>query len=161
MKGLGALGEVVCMICVAVSMISVLIPQKRTRRVMSFVIGLFFVGSLLQGLSVSLGQIYAELPKQEKITVPRYSDKDYNDAVGQQTADILTESLNELLSNEGIEVRDINITLKISEQGRITVSRVVIYMNEPFADRAGDVKSIIYRNVSKEPEIYVEGKRIE
>ena len=161
MNELKATGVTICVISVAVSVISVLIPQKRTRRVMSFVIGLFFIGSLLQGLSSSFGQFHAELPDREEITVPRYSDQDYNDAVGQQTADILVRSLGELLRNEGIEIQDINIMLKISDQGRITVSRVIIYMSEAYVDRVDDVRSIIYRNVSKEPEIYVGGKRVE
>ena len=46
MSGLSSLGTVICVICVAAAILSSLIPQKRTRRVLTFVIGLFLLSSL-------------------------------------------------------------------------------------------------------------------
>ncbi len=159
MSGLTRLGTALCLICAAVGMISVLIPQKRTRRVMSFVVGLFFIAAILHGIGEAVADSELTLPDIDGLTVPQYTDEDYNAAVAQKTADVLTQALSELLVNEGITADDINLTLKISSKGRITVSRVVIYISEAYADRIGDAERIIYRNVSKEPEIYVAGKK--
>ena len=159
MSALRGLGTTVAYICIAVSIFTALIPQKRTRRVTSFVIGLFFIGSLLQSVAAAIPEVSIEPNWSNEWQIPRFSDGDYNDAVGRQTADVVVSLLDELLQNEGIEADDIDLTLKISDKGRITVSRVVIYISERYAGRVGDVESIVYRNVSKEPDIYVAGKK--
>ena len=159
MSGMMRIGITAAYISISVTILSTLIPQKRTRRVMSFVIALFFIAGLLHGIASALPELRLQADETRELTIPRFSDKDYNDAVGRQTADMIVASLDELLQNEGIAADDINLTLKISDEGRISVSRVVIYINEKLAGRVADVESIIYRNVSKEPDIYVAGKK--
>ena len=66
--------------------------------------------------------------------------------------------MNELLKNEGIFAEDIQLTLKISDEGRISVKRAVIYINEADRDRTEKIESVVYRNIAKEPEVYVAGE---
>lgn len=160
MTALSGVGVTIGCVCAAVSIFSVLVPQKRTRRIMGFVIGLFFIGTLLSGIIngiTDLGLLQNDL---QSPTLPAYSEDDYTDAVAQMTADHLTEALAELLRAEGINPQDVRLTLKISAEGRITVSRVVIYMSENDVSRVGDAERIVYRNVSKEPEIYAAGEKL-
>ena len=159
MSTLSGIGVTICYICVAVSIISVMIPQKRTRKIMSFVIGLFLIASILTAVTQASKEFKVELPHiTEDADAPVHSEDEYTDTVAQMTADNLTRSMKELLQNEGIAVNDIRLTLKISEEGRISVVRAVIYIDEAFENRKGDIESIIYRNLSKEPEIYVQGQ---
>lgn len=160
MSAVTAIGRTIAYICVAVGVISVLLPQKRTRRIMSFVIGLFFISSLVGAFSAQ-----AQLPdlsaEADEITnFPRHSDQEYIDGVVQLTAENLTHTLDGLLQNEGITAEDIRLTLKISDEGRIYASRIVIYISETDSHRVDEVESIIYRNLSKEPEIYVAGEKV-
>ena len=159
MSTLSNLGVTVGCICTAISLLSVLVPQKRTGRLMSMVIGVFFIGSLLT--SILTGVQSADIPdiSEYDIAVPDHDEREYRDIVAQTTADRLTQALKELLLNEGIEVQDIRLTLKISDEGRIYASRVVIYISKAYEPRVGDVKTIIYRNISKEPDIYVDGEK--
>ena len=152
MSTLTNIGVTVGCICTVISLLSVLIPQKRTGRLMSMVIGVFFIGALLSS-------IISGIQTAEDITVPEHSESEYRDIVAQTTADRLTKALNELLLNEGIEVQDIRLTLKISDEGRIYASRAVIYISKAYEPRVGDIKTIIYRNISKEPDIYVDGEK--
>ena len=158
MNGLKAVSLTLCYTCVAVCMITVLIPQKRTRRIMSFVIGLFFISTFITAVSAQVGEINLNKPDVSDIPVPTYNEKDCQDLVAQKSADNLTQALNELLNNEGIYPSDIQLTLKISDEGRISVVRAVIYISERDRDQSERIKSIVYRNISKESEIHVTGE---
>lgn len=161
MKGLSGICMTVCLVSIAVCIFSVLIPQKRTAKIMSFVIGLFLTAAILSSIIANSEEISLDISELEKYKLPEYSQDDYNDTAIQMTADNLTSALNELLKNEGINADDIKLTLKITDKGRIYASRVVIYINEEDYLRRSDIKSIIYRNLSKEPEIYVTGQENE
>lgn len=158
MSGLQTVCVTLCYTCIAVSIISLLVPQKRTRRVMGFVIGLFFISTMTSAVAEQVDQIQLSEIEQEEITIPEYSEEDFDNEIAQITADNLTSALNELLLNEGIQAQDIQLTLKISDKGRISVVHAVIYINEADRSRTSDIRSIIYRNIAKEPEIYVDGE---
>lgn len=161
MSGLSSLGTVICVICVAAAILSSLIPQKRTRRVLTFVIGLFLLSSLFGCIMTSVKDAQQLKPALHAGEIPSYSEKDMERAVIQRTADNLTHTLDELLRNEGIEARNIELTLKISDDGGIYASRVVIYIDEKNADRETQIERIVYGNLSKEPEIYVAGEELQ
>ena len=158
MIGLQSVCITLCYTCVAVGIVSLLVPQKRTRRVMSFVIGLFFISTIAASVTAQIKEIDFDDSISTEVTVPTYNEADYQRRIAQMTADNLTKALNELLQNEGINARDIQLTLKISDEGRISVVRAVIYINEADRDRTAQIESIIYRNIAKEPEIYVTGE---
>ncbi len=161
MKGLSGVCMTVCLVSIAVCIFSVLIPQKRTAKIMSFVIGLFLTVTILSSIIAKSEEISLDISELEKYKLPEYSYDNYNDTAIQMTADNLTSALNELLINEGINADDIKLTLKITDEGRIYASRVVIYINEEDYLRRSYIKSIIYRNLSKEPEVYVTGQENE
>ena len=158
MNAIKAVSLTLCYSCVAISMVTVLIPQKRTRRVMSFAVGLFFISTFITVVSAQVSEIDLHSPNGTEIPIPTYHDADSQEVVAQMTADHLTQALNELLHNEGIDVKDIKLSLKISDEGRISVVRAVIYISEKDIDKMPAIKSIVYRNIAKEPEINVTGK---
>ena len=125
---------------------------------MSFVVGLFFISTFITAASAQINAIDLRTPDINEIPIPTYEETDAQDAVVQMTADHLTQALNELLNNEGIFPWDIRLTLKISDEGRISVVRADIYISEKDKDKTPEIKSIVYRNISKEPEIHVTGE---
>ena len=158
MNGIKTVSMTLCYTCVAVSMITVLIPQNRTRRIMSFAVGLFFISAFITVVSAQVKEIDFNMPDSSEISIPTYNETDPQGAVSQMTADNLTNALNGLLNNEGLYPKDIQLTLKISDEGRISVVRAVIYISEKDIDQISAIKSIVYRNISKEPEIHVTGE---
>lgn len=161
MSAVQGVGVTVCYTCIAVSILSVLTPQKRTRRIMSFVIGLFFLSTLLTAVRDQVSEIDWSVSENPVAELPTYHEKDYQDVVAQKTADQLTEAVAELLLNEGIQTEDIQLTLKISEQGRISVERAVIYINENERQKTEQIKGIVYRNLAKEPQVYVKEPEVQ
>ena len=157
MKSLSAASVSLCCVVVTVSVISLLIPHKRTTKIFSFAVGLFVIASVLNVFS-GVSSAGFDFGAVEATEYPDHADGDINDAAVQLAAEDLTVELNELLNNDGIYADDIALTLKISDSGRIYASRVVIYISKDDFSRRDDIRSIVYRNLSKEPEIYVTGQ---
>lgn len=155
MTTLGQLSVIICYLAVGSSLLSMLMPQKRTSKIFLFVLGLFVISSI--GISILNFAENFSLPTETEDTLPapREYGADYTDIVAQNTADNVVEAMNTLLEEEGIHPTDIQITLKISDEGRIYVREAVIYISEEYEDRVQEIESIIYRNLSKEPKIYV------
>ena len=80
MSGLQTVCVTLCYTCIAVSIISLLVPQKRTRRVMGFVIGLFFISTMTSAVAEQVDQIQLSEIEQEEITIPEYSEEDFDAA---------------------------------------------------------------------------------
>lgn len=158
MSALSHIGYLICAVSIAASVLSSLAPQKRTRKLLSFVLGLFLLSSVAGAFIADSEAGELKLPEFGADEIPSYSEKDMNDAVAQRTADNLVEAVNELLLNEGIKADDIRLNLKITDEGRIYVSRVVIYISNADAVSAAKIRSIVNGNLSKEPEIYVSGE---
>ena len=92
MSALQSLCVTLCYTCVAVGVVSLLTPQKRTRRVMGFVIGLFFISSIASAVAAHTDEIAVEEPEVSEIVAPTYCEEDYQRQVAQMTADNLTEA---------------------------------------------------------------------
>ena len=161
MKNLSSAAVTVCCVCASVGILSALIPQKRTSKIMSFVIGLFMTVTLISAVSSADISLSDNGLSADVYEVPEYSEDDLNKAAVNLTAEQLTSELNELLLSEGIRAEDIGISLKITDEGRIYAQRVVIYISKAYVSRREEIKSIVYRNLSKEPEIYVKGQEAE
>lgn len=159
MTALSDLALTFCYLSVAVTVLSLFLPQKRTRKIFGFVIGLFVICSLIS--SVIHSPFDFEKLQIEDVTLKQTDNEAYNNAVKQAAADNLVASLDELLRSEGIEARDIRLSLKISDKGRIYIEDVVIYISEEDMSRKNDVTRIIQANLSKEPQVYVEKEEVQ
>lgn len=161
MSAFSALTLMISAAGIGVGMLSLLIPQKRTRRILTFVCGLFLLVSVTNGVKQALSEIDFQMPL---IPEEEFSTEDsdaYLDAVVQETGDILVKALDELLRAEGIAADDIRLKLNISDEGRIYAERIDIYISEAYRNRKSDIRSLIVGNISKEPVIYVQGQEAE
>ena len=154
MSALSHIAVCLCYISVAVTVISLFLPQKRTRKIFGFVIGLFVICSLIA--CIDSAGVSFEGVALDDVEVPEPDREDYHETVRQMTADNLVSATDELLRSEGIEAEDIRISLKISDEGRIYVDDVVIYISEDDLLKKQEIERIVYGNLSKEPRVYVE-----
>lgn len=158
MSAVSSLTVLICCAGIGSGMLSLLIPQRRTKRVLSFVLGLFMLVILVNGVKESLGVIrFDDLPEW---TDPdsAVADGDNTDAVMNETAALLVKAVDELLRDEGIAADDIRIKLKISASGIISAEHVDIYISEQYRGRQNDIRALLHTHLSKEPNIYVQGE---
>ena len=161
MSAAGSLAALLCCAGVGVGMLSLLIPQKRTARILSFVMGLFFLVTAVKGIRSALSELDIDEEISSVAEVPTYSEQDYLNAVMQQTADTLVKVLDELLREEGIAADNIRLKLNFSQDGRIYAERIDIYISDEYRSRKDDIRSLIVGNLSKEPVIHVKGQEAE
>lgn len=154
MNTISNLSLTLCYLSVAITVLSLFIPQKRTRKIFSFVIGLFIICSLISCF-VDVSIDFDDLTPEDQ-TLSGIDHQDYNEAVKQETVNNLVSSIDELLRAQGIEANDIQLSLIISDAGRIYADDIVIYISEEDFGRKQDIERLIYTNLSKEPRIYVE-----
>lgn len=161
MNALAPFTLTLCAVGVSVSMASVLIPQKRTKRTLGFVLGLFVLVSVIGAVRSVIDDIHIDTSMISSEGLPTYSEDEYNAEAARRTADILVTAVDDLLREDGITADDIRITVRISDEGRIYADRIVVYIDEQYRDRKQDISEIIERNLSKEPDIYVKGQKAE
>lgn len=161
MSALSRLALLLCYLAVGVTIISLFIPQKRTRKIFGFVIGLFVIGSMFCAVRNTALTIHDGLFDVKEIDVPAVDEEAYRDSVLQKTAENVVAATDEVLRAENIEARDIRIRLKISDEGRIYIDDAVIYIRQEDLSRKSEIENIVYRNLSKEPRVYVEKEEVE
>ena len=161
MSAVSAVCVTLCAVGAGAAMLSALIPQKRTGRVMSFIIGIFIIATIMGAAEALINDIRADLSFTQDAQITEFSDSDLTAAVASETAGYLVEAADELLRSEGIYAEDIRISLRINDSGGIYADRIGIYISEDCSDRSQDIESIIYRNFSKEPDIYVTQREAE
>ena len=155
MNAISAFAAVLCYLCIGLTYLSCIMPHKHTRRILGFVTGLFLIVTAGGAVSSCVRDFRSSLPETDHYEAPSYDEQAYVDTVAQMTADELVKVTDELLQNEGVYADDIRLCLKITEEGRIFISRADIYINEMYADRVDDIERVVYRNLSKEPDVYV------
>ena len=154
MSGFSSVAVLICYVSAAAMMLSLFIPQKRTRKILSFVLGLFIlvaVGNGIRGLSFELPALSVVASDQQPILY----NEEYEKVIIQKTADRLVLSIDSLLKDEGIVAEDIRLSLKKSADNSISADRVVIYISDAYRDRVEEIERIVVGNLSKEPEVYV------
>lgn len=159
MSAISHLALALCYLSVGVTVMSLFLPQKRTRKIFGFVLGLFVICSLTTCIGNTAVK-WKDVIAIDEIKLPTVGAEDYDELIKQTTADNLVAAADEILRAEGIEARDIQISLKISDEGRIYVNNVVIYISENDLLRKQEIRNIIYRNLSKEPSVYVEKREV-
>ena len=161
MNAASSLTVLVCSAGIGAGMLTLLIPQRRTKRILSFVLGLFLLVTMVGGVREMMSELDLSSVLDEDGDLPSVNERAYLDAVAQQTADTLVKALDELLREHGIEAENIELSVKISDEGRITADYINIYISEALRSRKSDIRSIVEANLSKEPHIYVQGQEDE
>lgn len=145
---------IVCVCCVVCSMLSMIAPFGRTKKIINLILGFFLISSMI----VPLVSLFTE----NKISLSLHSsspdsyyvdEKEYENIVLKKTADNLVNATNDLLLAENIVADNIMITLKKSDNNSIYISKINIYISKAYKNRAEDILKIITANMCKEPEI--------
>ncbi len=147
---------IVCVCCIACSIISLVAPLGKMKKIMNLILGMFLLCSMVIPFVGLFDSFTADFEFDESAT--QYSDDStdaYNQLVLEQTADNLVLAADNLLKNEGITASNIELALKKTDNDSIYISSVVIYISEQYEHRAQEITKIIGSNMSKEPVIVV------
>lgn len=147
---------IVCVCCIASSIISLVAPLGKMKKIMNLILGMFLLCSMVIPVVGLFDSFSSDFKFDE--SVAQYSDNTdnaYNQLVLSKTADNLVLAADNLLKNEGITADNIELALKKTDNDSIYISSVVIYISEQYSHRAQEITKIIASNMSKEPVIIV------
>lgn len=159
MSALSQVSVVVCVCSIACSIVSIIIPIGRMRKIISMVLGVFLLCSMILPLLGLFTSFDSNINIDEKNYIDEYqSDSSYDDLVLDKTADNLVLAANNLLLSEKIEVDNIRVGIKKDENNSIYISSIYIYISKENENKTEDIKRIIGTNMSKEPVIIIDEK---
>ena len=156
MNALRSASVVLCVCCVATSVISVLIPSGRMKKIINLVLGLFLICSMIIPIFGFISTASSDFNIEENpLNISTPDEYLYEKEVLKRTADNLVLVANDMLSNENIECENIEIGLKKSDNNSIYISCINIYISNDMIEKTEDIKKIIRINMMKEPVVIV------
>ncbi len=156
MNALRSAAVIVCICCIACSIISLVAPPGKMKKIVNLVLGMFMICSMIIPVVGLFDSFSADFELDESTVEYNTDTSDvYNQLVLNQTADNLVIAANNLLQSEGISAENIEIGLKKSDNNSIYISMINIYISRQDENRAQEITKIISSNMSKEPVIII------
>lgn len=157
MSAVASIAMTICVVSIAGSLLSALLPEGSAKKIVLMVLGAFLLCSVIgpvqeavQGFSLDMG---AAVP-QESITAS--ADETYSEKVLEQTEKTLETTLANLLRKEEIKTNRIRITLKEDEYEGIIVSNISIYIDKKDNSSVLKIKEITEKNFGITPYVISE-----
>lgn len=122
---------VICVVSIAGSLVSIVVPKDNTGRVLATVLGVFIICSMIvpiktavQNFSVSIN-----VPTESK-DLTASADEAFNKAVVIETQNKLESQAMLYLAQEGINVLEASISLESDKKGGIYIDNIIIYIQK-------------------------------
>lgn len=156
MNALRESANLVCLCLIACSILGVIAPLSRMRKIVNLVLGAFIITSLLIPAMSLVDVISTDFSVSEQV-VDTDSDTqyEYDQLVLQQTADNLVSCANNILLQDEIVAENIEVFIKKTDNNSIYISRINIYISKEYENKTQQIAKSIGTNMSKEPVIII------
>lgn len=158
MEAIRNIGISICISMVVTSIFSMLVPDTKMDKVLKFAISLFFLTSIISPFmtnKINFTMDFSEVSKvQSRSNLIDTSNKQFSELAAVN----LERSLTKILSSEGVVVQKIVVTINKSETGDISISKLMVYLDETNENRRGDIENIVKREVGITPTITIKSK---
>lgn len=157
MNSLYILTAVICSSAIICTILSNFVTDSGTKKILNLILGAFMVCSLIVPVKNAIGEINATLEdyntSQELIST---ADEAYSNEVISLTEDNLEQALSDILKQNGIEINSSKIILALSEENRIIISYIGIYISNEYTQYTEQISEIVYDNFTVVPNIMTE-----
>jgi hypothetical protein len=127
------------------------------QKIFNLVVGVFLICTLLFAVSSAVGEFKNEAAGWfDSQTTQQNGDEFLQEQVLKQTADNLTQTLHNLLLQQGIEVTDIKLKLKNDAISGIKIEEVNIYIKKGLSELAPKIVQITKDNLAVTPQVVAE-----
>ncbi len=143
----------ICIVMIITGIFSVLVPSKNFEKILSFAISLFFVCSI--AIPLIRGELKFDFTPQNEYLSSFENDLDMSmdDSVKSLAQNNLTSVIDELLRQNDIIAKKIDVSINITEDDSININNVKIHISENDEIFELKIKEIILREVGITPEI--------
>lgn len=157
MSGVVAVCSAICVVAIAGSIISVLIPDGNTKKIVALILGLFMLCSMIMPIKQAINGFNIqspEIPKEDSITAS--TDELYTQKVLSQTEKTLSQTLEGFLKSENIPFERTRFYLKQDQNLGIIISKICIYIDKKDNTYVFRINEIAEENFGKTPYVIAE-----
>lgn len=146
----------ICVCCIVCSVVNLLKPNGNTQKIFNLILGAFLLCSILLTVNTSAGDIGKTISNIARFEDLNTSGEDtYNEQVVKQTADNLVLTLNVLLENQNIFVKDIEIILNTDQEQGISIKEINIFIKEAQLVQKNEIINITEENFKITPNVII------
>ncbi len=157
MSTIASVCSAICVVAVGGALISVIIPDGNTKKILSLVLGAFLLCSMILPVKNAITDINLEIsnfPNETQITAS--ADEAYTESIIKETENTLAKTLDGLLKSENINVNRIRFYLKADENLGIIISRISIYIDKKNNSKVFRINEITEENFGQTPFVIAE-----
>lgn len=147
---------VVCSAALICSLVSAFVTDGSTKKVLSLVMGAFMVCCLALPVYNAFKGFSLDMQAQGNNMSVSTNDEAYSKAVLSQTRTNLELTLKDLLSQNNIQINKCEIILSQTEESRIIISSVSIYISNEYSAYTDMIVATVRDNFGISPNIYTE-----
>ena len=151
------LTAVICSSAVICTILSNFVTDSGTKKILNLILGAFIVCSLIVPIKNAVGEINIALDDyntSQEITST--ADEAYSNEVINITEKNLEQTLTDILKQNDIEINSSKIILALSDENRIIISYIGIYISKEYTLYADLISEIVYDNFTVVPNIMTE-----
>ena len=157
MNGITGSAVALCAGCILCSVIGMLMPNGKSKKVFSLVLGLFLICSVILPIKNAVRDFNNLLQSStENSAIMQSADDKLKDSIIRQTADNLVLALNELYNSEGLTPKNITVAVTKESDDGIKVDEICIYITKEDEVNKNKYVKLTYDNTKIKPKIIVE-----
>ena len=156
MKSVSVIVAVVCIAALGCSIISVVVPQGNTKRILNTVLGVFVFCTMLVPVKNAIRDFNVNIEiAQESDDLSILADEAYNQAIVIETNAILESTLMSYLEHENLHILSTDIELDSYDDGGIYISGINIYISKDNECFTNQIKRMTKKKFEVEPCVYL------
>ncbi len=157
MNSLYTLTAVICSSAIICTILSNFVTESGTKKILNLILGAFMVCSLIVPVKNAVSEINTTLDGYDTLQeITSTADEAYSNEVISLTEDNLEQALSDMLKQNGIEINDSKIILALSNENRIIISYIGIYISKEYTLYTELISEIVYDNFTVVPNIMME-----
>lgn len=157
MNGITGSALALCAGCILCSVIGMLTPNGKSKKVFSLVLGLFLICSVILPIKNGVRDFNNLLQSStENSALMESADEKLKDSIIRQTADYLVLALNELYNSEGLTPENITVAVTKESDDGIKVDEICIYITKEDEVNKNKYIKLTYDNTKIKPKIIAE-----
>lgn len=155
MEAIRTIGISLCITVVATTLFSMLLPDGKMDKVVKFAISLFFLTGIISPFFSSELNFRIEVAD----IIPEQNRTQLVDTMDEQMISLakvnLENSLERMLTLDGYSVRKIQVEINKSQTNNISISKLMVYIEEETAKSSLQIEKTIQKEVGITPSIVV------
>lgn len=156
MSGLNTVALTVCCASLICALVSNFVTDGSMKKVLNLILGAFIICCLIMPVKAAVSGINSEYGNSaEYPQLSATDDEAYNKRVVGQTEENLEQTLEAILSQNGITPKDTEIILSVRDDNSIIISRVCIYIDKG-CEQTELISELTLQNFGIKPNIITE-----